>query len=548
MVKSILEIDVNDKAFKDFAARFEKYRDAVKKLPGAWKETEKVTDNLTENFVSMTAAVLAQTDAMKAANRQYGGAERATAQMARNTAKTAANIAGATLNLFKWIGIGSLLGGAGLFGIGSIANAVGSQRRSALGLGITTGQQSAYGVAYNRFVDTNSMLGNIADAKSDWSKRWVFGAMGMGNPDGQNPAQLGVDMMVRAKEMFDKSGQSEQEAKASGLLEIFSMEDLRRLHNTSMKELREREGEYNGSVGQLSRQDEINKKWQDFSDRVRNSGYVLQGLIVDKLGGKIIPALDKLSRASVDVLDKFLGNPKFDEWIDSIGTGIEKLASYIGTPEFASKMKTFSGDIVAVADGVHKALAFLGVVPSGAPLGTVPAGAMRIAGGQGDALRSLLSSGGPTGQGWSQNAAAAIAANLSAESNMNPFAKGDWNAKTKSYDAYGIAQWHPDRQAEYARVFGHTMQSVSDISAARREQLAFVNYELTRGNYKDVGSRIQNMDADDAGYLVSKRYERPIDPLDTRAMGRGMAARGIVVTINNAPGNSASATVAQVAQ
>lgn len=48
-------------------------------------------------------------------------------------------------------------------------------------------------------------------------------------------------------------------------------------------------------------------------------------------------------------------------------------------------------------------------------------------------------------RGWTKEQAAGLAANIKRESAFRPDAVGD-NGK-----AYGIAQWHPDRQAEFKR-------------------------------------------------------------------------------------------------
>ena len=39
--RSVLAIDVDDKAFKEFKALFDKYQEQLKKLPGAWGATDK---------------------------------------------------------------------------------------------------------------------------------------------------------------------------------------------------------------------------------------------------------------------------------------------------------------------------------------------------------------------------------------------------------------------------------------------------------------------------------------------------------------------------
>jgi hypothetical protein len=105
-------------------------------------------------------------------------------------------------------------------------------------------------------------------------------------------------------------------------------------------------------------------------------------------------------------------------------------------------------------------------------------------------------------QGWSRNKAAGIAANLSTESSLNPHAMGD------NGQAYGLAQWHGDRQKAFADWAGRGIQGSS-----LEDQLKFVQYELTRGNEKAAGDMLRNAPDDPriAGAIVSSQFERPKD-------------------------------------
>lgn len=102
-------------------------------------------------------------------------------------------------------------------------------------------------------------------------------------------------------------------------------------------------------------------------------------------------------------------------------------------------------------------------------------------------------------KGWTREQAAGITANLMKESNMRPDAVGDGGK------AYGIAQWHPDRQRDFERWAG---KSIKDATVA--EQMAFVHYEMTEGKEKAAGDRLRAAKtAREAGGIVSKYYERP---------------------------------------
>jgi hypothetical protein len=101
--------------------------------------------------------------------------------------------------------------------------------------------------------------------------------------------------------------------------------------------------------------------------------------------------------------------------------------------------------------------------------------------------------------GWTKEQAAGIVGNLQTESgrNLNTQAVGD-GGKAK-----GIAQWHPDRQADFQRVIG---KDVKDSTL--EEQLRFVDWEL-KNSEKRAGEQLKRArTAAEAARIVDKQYER----------------------------------------
>ncbi|MBV1833080.1 phage tail tip lysozyme [Novacetimonas pomaceti] len=106
-------------------------------------------------------------------------------------------------------------------------------------------------------------------------------------------------------------------------------------------------------------------------------------------------------------------------------------------------------------------------------------------------------------QGYSRDQVSALAARFHPESKFDPTAVGDNGA------AYGIGQWHGDRQANYTNLFGHTMQSVTDRQQALREQLQFSQWELTHTE-NNAGNALRAAgDYQSASQVVSRQYIRP---------------------------------------
>lgn len=120
-------------------------------------------------------------------------------------------------------------------------------------------------------------------------------------------------------------------------------------------------------------------------------------------------------------------------------------------------------------------------------------------------------------QGWTDAQAAGIVANLVSESGLDPGVKGDGGA------AFGIGQWHPDRQANFKKVFGHTIQD-----STYEEQLAFVQWEL-KNTHKAAGNALgKAQTAYDATSAVMKKFEVPADQSDRAVSGRNSVATGIL--------------------
>ena len=93
-------------------------------------------------------------------------------------------------------------------------------------------------------------------------------------------------------------------------------------------------------------------------------------------------------------------------------------------------------------------------------------------------------------------------ANIEQESGFNERAHGD------SGLAYGLGQYHPDRQAQFAERFGHSIQQGS-----YEEQLKFYHDDpdaLARRANNTMAST-PGMSSYDAGALISKMVERPRD-------------------------------------
>jgi len=182
-------------------------------------------------------------------------------------------------------------------------------------------------------------------------------------------------------------------------------------------------------------------------------------------------AVEKLQSASTAVVDAIM-NP--EETVHAIGSSISNAASnlvdwYNGKSSDATKVGSPN------------------VTGKGKPGNTTSDKAMKFF----------------MDRNWSEAQAAGIVGNLMVESNLQANAQGDKDPKTGVYKAYGIAQWHPDRQAIFYKKYG------KDIRESKiEEQLDFVDWEL-RNNEKAAGDAIAKATTPAmAAAAVDSNYER----------------------------------------
>ncbi|MEX2901311.1 phage tail tip lysozyme [Pseudomonas rhodesiae] len=259
--------------------------------------------------------------------------------------------------------------------------------------------------------------------------------------------------------------------------------------------------------------------------------------IGNTIAGELTPAFAEMAedfvafyRDNKDLIDSGL-----KEFFGGLADNIELVSAALILMGGAGALKGLAALRAVVGLGAASAGAAGGAAAAGAGasmLGVAGGGAAALlyssslnVGEDTDLLNNRLKKGGGeaigavvdyfTSKGWTKEQAEGIAANLEAESGFKANATGDGG------QAYGLAQWHPDRQAEFAKQYGKDIRNSTGA-----EQLEFINHELTRGNEKSAGSKLRTATSSyDAASIVSREYERPADAAGESAR-RGAAAAG----------------------
>ena len=102
-------------------------------------------------------------------------------------------------------------------------------------------------------------------------------------------------------------------------------------------------------------------------------------------------------------------------------------------------------------------------------------------------------------KGLPQHMAAGIVGNLVQESNLNTTIKGDGGK------AFGIAQWHPDRQKGLKELAKRNGTDISDFNT----QLEYVWQELNSSHKNALDGLLKSQNAEQATKIFMDHFEKP---------------------------------------
>lgn len=589
-VKSVLDVEVHDEAFKKLRAAFAQYRADVKAMPketakvgGAWAS---VTAMFKRGAVDAKAQAASQRDMVASAKTidfHWGN-------IARKTKSAADSIYRSTASFARASGItavaGGLLGAGGIMGIESLAAVAAAGRRNSQGLGMSFGQQQAFSTTYGRIVDPGSFLGGISQGKGNISSGAAAAMFMLGvNPTDREDtgsaarrALSSAHAMAQGKSDFELGilHQSKQ------LDNLFSLEDMRRLRDTSPEDFAKYQADDRRRTSSLGVDDSALKKWQDFTVAMDEAGKKIRNTLIDGLSALADP-LGKLAIGLSATVKSLLDSDGFKDVIKAIASGLESFAKYIGDGKFKKDVSDFAEGFGALAEWVADKLRMFGILPDK----TTPGGSTVF----GPAAPPMSFEdfqkqkyGYVPGKQWPDGSprAGLYEQRFGASNGMGALTGGmfgglvgphpfggpaDWrnaisgNESGGRYNALGPMQKNGDRAYGKYQVMGSNIGSWTEKALGRRmtpqEFLAdehaqdavfdkiFGDYVKQYGNPQDAASawfsgrprsQVSGSTTDSLGTSVDEYVRR---------FNNGMSR--VAVTINNNTGGSAIASVAQMA-
>jgi hypothetical protein len=390
-LKSVVQIEVQDAEFQRFSAMFDKYKEGLAATPDAWKAADVAAAAATgaiaagaEGLHHHVVLINQAATASKAAAAHTVSQAGAWHSMARDARSFAGHVADATKTLLRWgelTGlISGILGGGGLFGIDRLAINAGERRKSALGLGVSPGEESAFKLNYGRLLSSpDQFLSNINTAKTDYTSDQYRALLAAGvKTEGKDTAQIGTETIAAMKKLVDsvpEGGMFAPTMHARGADSLMSMQDLQRLKNTPSDQVAGYRTSYEKDRQTLDLTKGQARAWQDLQVQLKRAGESIENVFITALT-PLAPAIGRLSDAFTKVVSDLLHNPHIAEWIDGLANAIKEFGDWIGGEKFKKDVSGFvdyvgdlmkgAGDFTkgvrGIIDGVEQVGNFLGVL------------------------------------------------------------------------------------------------------------------------------------------------------------------------------------------
>lgn len=445
--KPIISINIDDANFAKFKTMFDDYTAKVKEAPDMWNKVNVASGKANLGLKTMLGSMTGISKAFE-------------------------SISKSVISIGKWgVTAGALGAATGLFGVDKLAGSVFNSQRQARGSGVSIGQLKSFGVNLGRYVDP-SALSTVANARNDLTQQWAFRAMGIGanQENSEGNFQLTLDMIKRAKAIWDAGPKTQQYAQARGLTQFFTMDDLRRLGATPDSELNTATLKSQQDTTAFGLSDKVAGQWAKLSVQLDRAGVSIETSLIKGLTDLTGP-LGSLSSATTSAISSILGSQGFKWAIDETAVGIGDFAKWISSPFFKTDLTAFSNGIKILGQDLLVALKYFGLIPGTASTQQAPGISQGVAGavanspggkivppGWGPAIGYLLT--GPNGM--KKNYPVPSKSDFSAVDDMFGLPNGTTlalahaengsvlrNNLTSPAGAQGLMQLMPDTQKQY---------------------------------------------------------------------------------------------------
>jgi hypothetical protein len=352
----VIEIQVDDSAFKRFYALFDDYSEKLEKMPEAWKSLDAAMGTSTEGLktgaldakealalAAAQATVIAEAlkDATKAQSG-LGSATKSSAKGMQGLAKATQGVGAAIAEVGGWIlkigalgGLGALFSG---FGVADLASAAFTRFRAAGQLGISPGALASFQVNMQQFLGT-AALEAAANAQIDVTKAGGLAALGIGWQHAQSisPSQLAFEELKSAALLYQKAqktGTPAMQVPGIALYTSLLGGNIGDVRNAAMNmgALNAANAARQRDAGILGVSQQAAQAWANLHITLDKAGLSIQSALIDSLA-PLAPAIAVLADDVASFIRALVKSPDFGVIVNDVATGLKEFGAWLKGPD-----------------------------------------------------------------------------------------------------------------------------------------------------------------------------------------------------------------------
>ena len=335
--KKVLTVEVSTESFTAFTEKFDQYTKALKATNELWEKQLGIVEDTKKSV------------------RLFG---KITDNLAKGSRKFLDNILRATLSMFSWKKVlDSFKGLAGFgslpFGLTNLASGVSDTRRTSSGIGANYGNMQSFTLNFQRLVDSQALMANVARAKFDQtsSARVTMIGLGLNRPDvyQKDTGDISAQVVQRAGDLLRAEyarnpGNVLAYAQGRGFTELFSEADIIRLATEDPKISAFIRQEYEAHKKDLELTKDQQNAWTKLNVTLGISSAIITTKFEKAMTSLAVDATG-LSDAFTKLVSDFLESDTFKVIIEGLHEGLDWLDKQLGDKAFQEDVKRFMDSI-----------------------------------------------------------------------------------------------------------------------------------------------------------------------------------------------------------
>jgi hypothetical protein len=386
-IKPIIDIAINDEAFKRFLDLFNDYSAKLEDMPESWQKLDaamggagdKMKDGAVgaKDALAMAAAqvgVIAEelhhaTKAQHEFHQATASSGHAMKELSGHASALGHSIFGMGKWLLKFGAIGTGLGAIGAgFGLDDLASSALSRQKSARSLGLTPGQLASFQANAQQFMGTGALTG-AASAQVNPQDAGQFATLGISPVMARNESatRLAFQELKAARDSWKQYKDAGIDPMASPQVRAaislgLSQGDIRNASRAKLATINADERATRADAGQLGFSSRTAAEWTKLKIAMDKAGTTIETSLIKALA-PLAPQLARMSVEAAKFIAAFVTGPEIKKLTGDVVDGLKDFSRFIRSPKFRQDMLQFETSIGQLAHETIAALRMLHLIP-----------------------------------------------------------------------------------------------------------------------------------------------------------------------------------------